>query len=81
MITLMMLLIAVIISSCQVERPPAPSRHQPLPQGRKRFGPGPGGRSLDAGFLRLSASLPLSSACIYLDPFIPVDLLPFHWAG
>ncbi|XP_032991301.1 uncharacterized protein LOC117038426 [Rhinolophus ferrumequinum] len=43
-----MLLITVIISSYQVERPPAPSRRLPLPRRREQLGPGPGGRSLDA---------------------------------
>ena len=65
MIITMMLLIMVIISSCQGERPPAPSLRPPLPQRRQPLGPGPGGRSLRADILRLSASLLHSCACTF----------------
>lgn len=65
MIITMMLLIMVIISSCQGERPPAPSVRPPLPRRRQPLGPGPGGGSSQADVLRLSASLLHSCACTF----------------
>lgn len=76
-----MLLIMVIISSYQVERPPAPSRRLPLPQRRKPRGPGPGGRSLDAASSASPHPSLIHLYVYYLDPSYSSRSTAFRWAG